>query len=62
MSTLAAGLAGGLAGNSTASATTGAQAGKNAVENNSLAHVLGAAEANRKGTIEEVRESAESHL
>ena len=48
LSTLAAGLAGGVAGDSTA----GAVAGKNAVENNSLANVLAAAEANKKGTIE----------
>ncbi|MEQ4529993.1 MAG: VENN motif pre-toxin domain-containing protein, partial [Mixta sp.] len=52
LGTLAAGLAGGLAGNSTAAATTGAQAGKNAVENNSLAHVLAAAEKVKPGTIE----------
>jgi filamentous hemagglutinin len=52
LATIAAGIAGGLAGNNTAAAGIGAQAGKNAVDNNSLAHVLGAAEANRKGTIE----------
>jgi hypothetical protein len=52
LSTLAAGLAGGLAGDSTADAIAGGQTGKNAAENNNLAQVLAAAEANKKGTIE----------
>lgn len=52
LATISAGMAGGLAGDSTASAVAGAQAGKNAVENNSLAHVLAAIEANKPGTVE----------
>ena len=52
LATIASGGAGGLAGNSTAASGTGAQAGKNAVENNSLAHVLAAAEANKPGTVD----------
>lgn len=52
LATLAAGIAGGLAGDGTASAVAGAQAGKTTVENNALAHVLAAAEANKPGTAE----------
>ncbi|QLS08390.1 VENN motif pre-toxin domain-containing protein [Citrobacter freundii] len=48
LASLSAGMAGALAGDSTSSAAAGAQAGKNAVENNSLAHVLVAAEANSR--------------
>ncbi|EGJ4578976.1 VENN motif pre-toxin domain-containing protein, partial [Escherichia coli] len=49
-------------GNSTASAGTGALAGKNAVENNSLAHVLAAAEANKAGTAEKWQEEQQAAI
>ncbi|MBT0716682.1 hypothetical protein HGT71_00050 [Rosenbergiella epipactidis] len=52
LASLAAGLAGGLVGGDTASAVSGMQTGKVTVENNALANVLAAAEANKKGTIE----------
>ncbi|WP_310606958.1 VENN motif pre-toxin domain-containing protein, partial [Buttiauxella brennerae] len=52
LSTMAAGLAGGLVSDSSAGGVAGAQAGKNAVENNNLASVLAAAEANKPGTAE----------
>ena len=51
LATISAGMAGGLAGDSTGSAVAGAGAGKNAVENNSLAHVLAAAEKEKPGSI-----------
>ena len=50
LATIAAGIAGGLAGDGTAVA--GAQGGKTVVENNSLAHVLAAIEANKPGTVD----------
>ncbi|WP_214086649.1 VENN motif pre-toxin domain-containing protein, partial [Photorhabdus heterorhabditis] len=62
LSTLAAGLAGGIAGDSTASAVTGAQAGKNAVDNNALASVLAAAEANKKGTVEKWQQDKQTEI
>ncbi|WP_434526801.1 hemagglutinin repeat-containing protein [Photorhabdus asymbiotica] len=62
LSTLAAGLAGGIAGDSTASALTGAQAGKNSVDNNSLANVLAAAEANKKGTVEKWQQDKQTEI
>ncbi|WP_422047304.1 VENN motif pre-toxin domain-containing protein [Rosenbergiella epipactidis] len=52
LASLAAGLAGGLVGGDTASAVSGMQTGKVTVENNALANVLAAAEANKKGAIE----------
>ena len=52
LATIAAGIAGGLAGDGTAAAVAGAQSGKGVVENNSLAHVLAAVEANKPGTVE----------
>ncbi|WP_342322975.1 hemagglutinin repeat-containing protein [Kosakonia sp. BYX6] len=52
LATLASGLAGGLVGDSGANAVAGAQAGKNVAENNSLAHVLAAAEKQKPGTID----------
>jgi len=42
----------GLAGDGTAAALAGAQSGKGVVENNSLAHVLAAIEANKPGTVD----------
>lgn len=62
LATIASGIAGGLAGNSTASAGMGAMAGKNAVENNSLAHVLAAAEANKAGTAEKWQEEQQAAI
>jgi len=52
LATIAAGIAGGLAGDGTAAAVAGAQGGKTVVENNSLAHVLAAIEANKPGTVD----------
>ncbi|QGW19196.1 MULTISPECIES: hemagglutinin repeat-containing protein [Leclercia] len=52
LATIAAGIAGGLAGDGTAAAVAGGQGGKTVVENNSLAHVLAAIEANKPGTVD----------
>ena len=60
LATIASGVAGGLAGNSTTDAGTGAQAGKNAAENNSLAHVLAAAEKEKPGTIAKYQAAREA--
>jgi len=60
LATLAAGIAGGVAGDGTASAIAGAQAGKTVVENNSLAHVLAAAEKEKPGTIEKYQAAREA--
>jgi filamentous hemagglutinin len=62
LASLSAGMAGALAGDSTSSAAAGAQAGKNAVENNSLAHVLVAAEANKAGTAEKWQEEQQAAI
>ena len=61
LGTLAAGLAGGIVGDSTADAVAGGQAGKNALENNNLAHALGAAEAQKAGTIKKYEESKKAY-
>ena len=60
LATISAGMAGGLAGGSTGSAVSGGQAGRNAVENNSLANVLAAAEANNPGSIEKYKAAKEA--
>ncbi|WP_320727831.1 hemagglutinin repeat-containing protein [Enterobacter sp. 118C5] len=62
LATLAAGIAGGLTGDSTASVVAGAQAGKTTVENNSLAHVLAAAEANKSGTVDKWQEEQQAAI
>ncbi len=62
LATIAAGIAGGLAGDGTAAALAGAQSGKTVVENNSLAHVLAAAEANKPGTIEKWQEEQQAAI
>ena len=62
LATLAAGIAGGLMGDSTASAVAGAQTGKTTVENNTLAHVLAAAEANKAGTIEQWQKEKQAEI
>ena len=62
LATLAAGIAGGLTGDSTASAVAGAQTGKTTVENNSLAHVLAAAEANKSGTVDKWQEEQQAAI
>ncbi|QLW75965.1 hemagglutinin repeat-containing protein [Citrobacter freundii] len=62
LASLSAGMAGALAGDSTSSAAAGAQSGKNAVENNSLAHVLAAAEANKAGTAEKWQEGQQAAI
>ncbi|HHF0155523.1 TPA: hemagglutinin repeat-containing protein, partial [Enterobacter roggenkampii] len=62
LATLAAGIAGGLTGDSTASAVAGAQTGKTMVENNTLAHVLAAAEANKAGTIEQWQKEKQAEI
>ncbi|HCT3323396.1 TPA: hemagglutinin repeat-containing protein [Enterobacter cloacae] len=60
LATISAGMAGGLAGDSTGSAVAGGQAGKNAAENNSLAHVLAAAEKEKPGTIAKYQAAREA--
>jgi len=60
LATISSGIAGGLAGDSTASAVAGAGAGKNAAENNSLAHVLAAAEKEKPGTIAKYQAAREA--
>ncbi|WP_244319972.1 VENN motif pre-toxin domain-containing protein [Enterobacter cancerogenus] len=62
LATLAAGIAGGVAGDGTASAIDGALAGKTVVENNSLANVLAAAEANKPGTVEKWKEEQQAAI
>ncbi|MEZ6876205.1 VENN motif pre-toxin domain-containing protein [Enterobacter sp. KBR-315C3_2022] len=62
LATLAAGIAGGVAGDGTANAIAGAQAGKTVVENNSLAHVLAATEANKPGTVEKWQEEQQAAI
>ncbi|MBE8908623.1 hemagglutinin repeat-containing protein [Enterobacter asburiae] len=62
LATLAAGIAGGLTGESTASAVAAAQTGKTTVENNSLAHVLAAAEANKSGTVDKWQEEQQAAI
>ncbi|MER1674445.1 hemagglutinin repeat-containing protein, partial [Enterobacter cloacae] len=60
LATISAGMAGGLAGDSTGSAVAGGLAGKNAAENNSLAHVLAAAEKEKPGTIAKYQAAREA--
>ncbi|MCU6201103.1 hemagglutinin repeat-containing protein [Enterobacter cloacae] len=60
LATISAGMAGGLAGDSTGSAVAGGQGGKNAAENNSLAHVLAAAEKEKPGTIAKYQAAREA--
>lgn len=60
LATISAGMAGGLAGDSTGSAVAGGLAGKNAAENNSLAHVLAAAEKEKPGTIAKYQSAREA--
>ncbi len=60
LATISAGMAGGLVGDSTGSAVAGGQAGKNAAENNSLAHVLAAAEKEKPGTIAKYQAAREA--
>ncbi|HAW1214760.1 TPA: filamentous hemagglutinin N-terminal domain-containing protein [Escherichia coli] len=60
--TLSAGMAGGIASGDVAGAAAGAGAGKNVVENNSLAHVLAAAEANKAGTAEKWQEEQQAAI
>ncbi|WP_039054804.1 hemagglutinin repeat-containing protein [Enterobacter sp. Bisph1] len=62
LATLAAGLAGGLAGGSTADGFTAAQTGKTTVENNSLASVLAAADANKPGTTEKWKDEQQAAI
>jgi len=62
LSTLAAGLAGGVAGDSSYAAGAGAVSGKVAVENNNLASVLAAAEANKPGTAEKWQEQQQAAI
>ncbi|EJP0415203.1 contact-dependent inhibition effector tRNA nuclease [Escherichia coli] len=62
LATLSAGMAGGIASGDVAGAAAGAGAGKNVVENNSLAHVLAAAEANKAGTAEKWQEEQQAAI
>ncbi|MCT4716620.1 VENN motif pre-toxin domain-containing protein [Enterobacteriaceae bacterium H18W14] len=62
LATIAAGIAGGLAGDSTSSALAGAQGGKTTVENNNLASVLAAAEANKSGAAEKWQEQQQTAI
>ncbi|MCZ7840989.1 VENN motif pre-toxin domain-containing protein [Leclercia adecarboxylata] len=62
LATIAAGIAGGLAGDGTAAAVAGAQSGKTVVENNSLAHVLAVAEANKPGTAQKWQEEQQAAI
>ncbi|EQB8244813.1 VENN motif pre-toxin domain-containing protein, partial [Escherichia coli] len=62
LASISAGMAGGVAGGNTAGVATGAAAGKNVVENNSLAHVLAAAEANKAGTAEKWQEEQQAAI
>ncbi|HBP8873732.1 TPA: VENN motif pre-toxin domain-containing protein, partial [Escherichia coli] len=55
-------MAGGIASGDVAGAAAGAGAGKNVVENNSLAHVLAAAEANKAGTAEKWQEEQQAAI
>jgi filamentous hemagglutinin len=60
--TIAAGLAGNMAGGDSRSTIAGAQAGKNAVENNSLANVLAAANKAKPGTAEKWQEQQQAAI
>ncbi|ARD20050.1 VENN motif pre-toxin domain-containing protein [Edwardsiella piscicida] len=62
LATVAAGLAGGLVGDAGASALAGAQSGKTTVENNSLASVLAAANANKPGTADKWKEEQQAAI